>query len=61
MNDTLNFAASYIGWRIVNLFFFFDKSKYNKKVQRGATHSTQDVYKGKPRGEKKNAKGNPAS
>jgi hypothetical protein len=33
--------------------FFFYKLKYIKKVQRDATQSTQEVYKGKPkRGER---------
>jgi hypothetical protein len=42
-------------------FFFFGKSKYIKKVQRGATHSTQDVYKGKPKVKKISEKENPGN
>jgi hypothetical protein len=45
----------------VKSFFFFDKSKYIKKRERGATHSTQEVYKGKPRRGKKDEKENPES
>jgi hypothetical protein len=41
--------------------FPFDKSKYIKKVQRGATHSTQDVYKGKPKVKKISEKENPGN
>jgi hypothetical protein len=37
---------------------FFDKSKYIKKAQRGATRSTQGVYKGEPKGEKRSGKRN---
>jgi hypothetical protein len=40
------------------LIFFFDKSKCIKKAQRGVAHSTQDVYKGKPKGRKISEKEN---
>jgi hypothetical protein len=44
----------------ITTFFFFDKSKYiYRKAQRGATQSTQEVYKGKPKGKGKNEKENP--
>jgi hypothetical protein len=35
--------------RLGNNYFFFDKSKCIKERKRGATHSTQGVYKGKPK------------
>jgi hypothetical protein len=41
------------------LFFFFDKSKYiYKRAQRDATQSTQEVYKGKPKGRERSEREN---
>jgi hypothetical protein len=39
--------------------FFLIIQNILKKLKRGATHSTQDVYKGKPKRKKKGEKENP--
>jgi hypothetical protein len=45
---------------MASLLFFFYKSKYiYRKAQRGATQSTQEVYKGEPKGRGRNEKENP--
>jgi hypothetical protein len=44
-----------------SLFFFLISQHILKRRKRGATHSTQDVYKGKPREGKKYEKENPES
>jgi hypothetical protein len=44
-----------------SFFFFLISQNILKKCKRGATYSTQDVYKGKPRREKKDEKENPES
>jgi hypothetical protein len=51
-----------VSWIVLTspLCFFFDKSKYiYRKAQRGATQSTQEVYKGEPKGRGRNEKENP--
>jgi pantothenate kinase-related protein Tda10 len=42
-------------------FFFLISQNRLIKRERGATHSTQDVYKGKPKREKIGEKENPKS
>jgi hypothetical protein len=41
------------------VFFFLISQNILKRRKRGATHSTQDVYKGKPKGKKISEKENP--
>jgi hypothetical protein len=43
------------------LFFFLISQNILIKRKRGATHTTQDVYKGKPKGRKISEKENPGN